>query len=76
MDKTLLPLDSIGISCPHKECTTVRKGGKNTHINYVEEHADLCIAAGITFEGLIKKQLVDSGNLTFVQAKQVTNLVR
>jgi glutamine synthetase len=38
-------------------------GGKNTHgRQLVEEHADLCIAAGINFEGINQELLVDNGN--------------
>ncbi len=39
-------------------------GGKNTHgRNFVEEHADLCIAAGLNFEGI--NQEVASGQWEF-----------
>ena len=38
-------------------------GGKNTHGRaFVEEHADLCIAAGINFEGITKKLHVVNGS--------------
>jgi glutamine synthetase len=37
-------------------------GGKHTRKTIGEEHADLCIAAGINLKVLIKKLLVDNGN--------------
>jgi glutamine synthetase len=46
-------------------------GGKNTHGRaLVEEHADLCIAAGINFGESIKKLLVANGNFNCLHKEQ------
>jgi glutamine synthetase len=45
-------------------------GGKNTHGRaLVEEHADLCIAAGINFEG-INQEVACNGNFNCLHKEQ------
>jgi glutamine synthetase len=58
--KTLLPLDFLlRLSCSQGMyyCSV---GGKHTR-KRVEEHADLCIAAGINFEGINQEGLWPMG---------------
>ena len=46
-------------------------GGKNTRPFLVEEHADLCLEAGLNFEGINKKLHAASGNSNLAKgAKQ------
>jgi glutamine synthetase len=46
-------------------------GGKKTHGRaLVEEHADLCIAAGLTLRESIKKLLVANGNFNCLHKEQ------